>query len=424
MKLYNLYISSLLGRHIFKSKLARKDPKSAAKILQICSAVYEKATMSAYMREMGYLIKYAISVDSLFDIWPITVDMMQFFLTHRLKHDSFSCFQSAWAGVIFTHRAAGKDCTYLYTNDTLSKYRKDVLKAYGTSEDIRDPILLEHYIEYAKYYAVSRKTATSVPILSLFKVMIAQLCGAVGTRAMIFFPYKKTITFINKLRSLPGKGPFFIPNNKKSDSQKRKDIQGVFGQDVIFHDYFMEGNGTHNNDLKYYKFVVYSYKNKKCKLDKKDVYLGYTYHEHFDPAYFLRIYLQRIKLSQPRKYLLAKNSKNYSNEFFFRWPTNEPVITTHLTKIFNEIKRVTSIPNDAKITPYSARIGLATMMLQRGLSESDIYDFGAWARPRSASAMHGYIRLPERRKVLMAAFIAHTNIKFDSVLFSPQDFHH
>ncbi len=52
-----------------------------------------------------------------------------------------------------------------------------------------------------------------------------------------------------------------------------------------------------------------------------------------------------------------------------------------------------------KITPYSARIGLATMMMQRGFTETEIYDFGAWARLKSASAMSGYVRMSLEKRV-------------------------
>ncbi len=67
----------------------------------------------------------------------------------------------------------------------------------------------------------------------------------------------------------------------------------------------------------------------------------------------------KIKYSkQPIIKKLMKNDQRFkSNKYVFRWPTNEPCTTTHLRKIFRDLKKVTSIEDDMKITSYSARIG-------------------------------------------------------------------
>ena len=380
--------------------------------------------MNNYIREIKFLIQYAAKHNCILDIWPISIDVMMFFLTFRLGINSFSSFNNAWSGILFTHRMGGKDCSHLYTSDVLTVYRKNVKKIYGHTEDIRDPILLEHYIEFAKFHNVNKDNVWVVNIASLFRVLIVQICGLVGTRAMALFPYESTVSLINKARS-KNKNPFFIPYNDNVDAiDKRRTLQGVFGQDVVFHNAFCESDGKLNYKLKYYQIKVYQFKNQRCLSDTKDVFIGFSYHKWFDPGYFLHIYMKRINNLPTRKRLLQQNFKHYSHQFFFRWPTNEPVLTKHLNNLFIQIQKVTSLAKEKKITPYSARIGMATMLLQRGLSEADIYDYGAWSRPASSSAMFGYIRLPIRRKIMMSAFICFTPVTFEQVLFSPSDFSH
>lgn len=408
---------------LFNTTLAINDKQTSQKIRNIFLDAYENNTLNNYFREMRYLIKYAEDKQVIQEIWPITPSLMCYFLTYRLKDTSWSCFSSAWAGVTFCHRTAGIDITYLLTDPVLSELRKRVRKIYKPAQDIRDPILLEHYIAYAKKLGVNRANAQTIALFKLFKIVVAQFCGFVGTRGMELFPHKKTIRFLENQRTLR-KDDYFIPNDitKKGDI-KRKGIHGAFGKDVSWETGLKISEQIFDKTLKHYKIQVYSYKNKSSKVTKKEVILGRTGHKFCDPAYFCWIYQKRFLTQQHIKNRIAKNKLYIPNNYFFNWPDGIACTTDDLKNIFEDIKRKTEIPKELKITAYSARIGLATMMLQRGLSETDVYDYGAWARPTSASSMSGYARMPMKNKIKIPAFICFKKVKYNNLLFSPSEFH-
>lgn len=382
---------------------------------------YDSKTVSNYIRAMKQFIDYAINVQHTKDIIPPSPNLLCFFLSSRVKTSkSYGAWTAAWSGIIACLNALGFDVTYLRTNETLVKYRTKFARIYGKTADIRNAILLQHYVSYAKSLNVSLNTCWNMPLLKLFKVMIAQIIGFTGTRCMELFPYNKNLKFLQTRRDLTN-DPFLIPN--ENYRIPRKGFQGVLGKDTIFHNGVKFANGECDYNLKHYTFDVYTYKNKKSKLDSKQVVIGYSDFEWCDPAQLLHVYQLRFSKQYFIQQERMQDKRNYSNNFFFRWPDGSPCTVENVKDILLELKIASKMPLDFKITAYSARIGLPTMMLERGLSETMVYDFGAWARPKSSSAMMGYSRMSLANKVRMVRLLCNKQTIFKDVLFSPADFH-
>ena len=110
------------------------------------------------------------------------------------------------------------------------------------------------------------------------------------------------------------------------------------------------------------------------------------------------------------------------NNFYFIFPDGTPCTTENITFFFSEVVRANTFEPGYKITQYSARIGLATMMIQRGLKEANVYDYGAWTKPTSKAAMFGYVRMSMEEKIKLPRFICGAPVLFDDIIFSPADF--
>ena len=236
---------------------------------------------------------------------------------------------------------------------------------------------------------------------------------------MEFFPYAKTVRFLKNERARTN-DPYLIPN--ETHHIRRKGFHGVLAKDVTFYDRLNYKNGTSDSSLKYYDCTIYRYKNKKNKTDSKRVILGFSHFKDCDPAQLNYIYRSRLLQLPHIKKQIAKDPRWLSNNFYFIFPDGSPCTTDSVKYIFRELINANKFTYNTKHTTYSARIGLATMMLQRGLKESNVHDFGAWARPKSKSAMMGYVRMSLEDKIKLPRFICTTKVLYDDILFSPADF--
>ena len=253
----------------------------------------------------------------------------------------------------------------------------------------------------------------------LFKVIVALWVGFTGTRAMTLFPYPKTVRFLKNERK-KANDPNLIPN--ENYRVPRKGFHGVLGKDITFFNQLNYKNGTFNKSLKYYDCKIYRYKNKINKTDTKRVILGFSNSMHCDPAQLMYIYRTRLMELPHIKKHIQNNPKWLSNNFYFIFPDGTPCTTESVKYIFKEVINANTFPPDSKLTTYSARIGMATMMLQRGLKEASVYDYGAWVRPKSKSAMMGYVRMTLEDKIKIPQFLCSAKVIYDDVIFSPADF--
>ena len=411
----------LLANPFFVSQYASKDPNTAHFLFETDEDYYDYKTIKNYLRAMRQFIYYCVHIQHTTDIFPPSPELLCYYLSSRVnKSKTYGAWTSAWSGIIACLNALGFDLTYLRTAPSIIAYNKKFARIYKHTKDMRNAILLPHYIAYANSLNVSIKTCWQVPLFDLCKVVIAQVLGFTGSRCMELLPYKCNLRFLDNQRK-EFNDPFLIPND--NFRIKRKGFQGVLGTDVTFKNGVKYSNGNIDHSLQHFIFKIYSYKNKKAKIDSKDIILGYTNFPTCDPAQFLFVYRKRLEALPHIQKLFAINSCHYTNNFFFCWPDGSPVTVENAKDIFVDLKAAAKMPKDFKITTYSARIGLPTMMLARGLSETMVYDYGAWARPSSSAAMMGYCRMSLEDRILLPRLVCLKKTLYDDIIFSPADFH-
>ena len=263
-------------------------------------------------------------------------------------------------------------------------------KLFKKNQDIRMALKLVHHRKLAKYFNFDRSKLWSIDFNILVYLVIIQVYAFLGNRPAELLPAKTT------LYGLKVKHNQWIRNPV--------DDQGVVCGSL-------------------WKVKIVSFKTQKYLHQQRDMILGITNDDVIDPAYFWRVYRQRrVKLARAATNLKIKSGlRLLPDNFEFVFSDGSPVLRSNLMqKIFTILSNIITIPDNQKLTLYSLRIGLATMMAERSIADSVIYEHAGWSPPNKSSLSY-YVRLSETQRAAIPKMIIDTPIHIQGmVLNNPQ----
>ena len=156
--------------------------------------------------------------------------------------------------------------------------------------------------------------------------------------------------------------------------------------------------------LQHWRIDLYAgaYKNKISRMSIKRYVLGRTFHKWVDPALKLRILLSRRVIMARNDHRLRLTKKSPIFMFSDGSIPNE----ANLRHLAYRIKRDVQMESDLVVGTHSFRVGLGTMMFERGLSTHMIFSHVGWKpRKEGNAASFRYIKLSTKQRAMIPRYI-------------------
>ena len=307
-------------------------------------------------------------------IWnqPTNVKVYCAYLLQRVQQYSINVLTSSMRGITFLYVDLLQQQSPFINNDYFNQFKYKLNKIYGKSPDGRLPITLHHHILFAKYLKINKITAKTANFNNLLYLVVDQVYGFIGWRSGDLIKDNVTTDQVRHYK--------FIYNEKE--------------EKIRF-------NWT--------SIINKKYKNMINKKDYMFGVLGGTNYLYIDPWFYLKTYMARRPKTKHKKLLVWKDGSP------FTWENFGQLMTIYKQKIIH-------LDNKMKITNYCLRIGVATMLQERGVEGPQIDDYMGWKQKTDPSARTTYIRMSRLWKCSIPQSIIDTPIKILGITLKPTNY--
>ncbi len=156
------------------TKLARKDPNNAERIIKTLYAKRRDGTKISYMTAFKQWYIYCQSIREDPMKLPCEPELAVFFLADRVAHTGSIGSIKNWSAMLnWIHELAGVKKEYK-KSDLYINYKRALAIEYPHKADPRLPFKIEHILTYTKHHNINLNNLPNIPFNTLVKVLLIQ----------------------------------------------------------------------------------------------------------------------------------------------------------------------------------------------------------------------------------------------------------
>jgi len=338
---------------MLSKQLSLKDPKNANFIIDIITKSRSLGTKTHYVSAFRQWVVYCMTIMQNPFETPFDHEIVMFWIADRVQRNNSIGSLNNWTGMLNWLCEISNASKIWKTHNDYTTFIKALRKEFGTTQNLRLPFTLKHIFDFTNKMGLNTKTAYSIDLDILLKVIIVQT---------YFFTMSR---------------PCELMWSKYSKSKFGLKFQNLIKNKHFFH------------------LKILHHKSMKNKNDYKNTYIGkpicnnpickcHVLNTHF----YLQIYIyRRSKLLNPHKHLLISNR---TNVFVFK--NGKILTTTDLTKITKYFVSLVIENERDRYTAYSYRIGGATRSSSVGIPHMKILKFVGWSNTYCGDSSTSYMR--------------------------------
>ena len=151
------------------------------------AATKHKKTKYRYYLYIKMLYKWYKNRPNNFWILPHLLDELSLFLLQRVKKNSIAVFIPQYSSIMWMYEMLSIQCPINNNNQTWVKFRDNVFKVYGKTNDGRLPITFYHHKQFAKHLNININNILSCNFDDLLLILTDQLymiCGSRGSEIL------------------------------------------------------------------------------------------------------------------------------------------------------------------------------------------------------------------------------------------------